>query len=59
MADSFLCSFYTMLYIKDKDISSNMAENAFLTILGYIECCKVLHDSLKKIGQKLMDTSKN
>jgi len=54
MADILDCTFYTMLYIKNKDTISNMAENGSVTVLGYINCCKVLHDSLKKIGYKLI-----
>jgi hypothetical protein len=43
-----------MLYIKERNVSLNMAENGFLTVSGYIRCCKMLHESLKKIGQKLI-----
>jgi hypothetical protein len=43
-----------MLYIKDRNFSSNVAENGFATISGYIHCCKILHDSLKKFGQRLI-----
>jgi hypothetical protein len=53
MSGSLQYSFYTMLYIKEKNISLNMAENAFLTIIGYIHCCKTLDESLKRVGQKL------
>lgn len=53
MSDNLQFSFYTMLYIKEKDVSLNMAENDFLTISGYISCCKTLNESLKKIGHKL------
>jgi len=35
-------------------LDENVAENGFLTIRGYINCCKVLYDSLKKIGFTLI-----
>jgi len=43
-----------MLYIKNKNFNENAAENGFVTIPGYINCCKVLHNSLKKIGFNLV-----
>jgi len=53
MADDLRVTFYTMLYIKNKNFHENAAENGFVTIPGYINCCKVLHDSLEKTGFKL------
>ena len=53
MANDLPFTFYTMLYIKNKNFNENVAENGFVTILGYINCCKILHDSLEKIGLKL------
>jgi len=43
-----------MLYIKSKNFDENAAENGFVTIHGYINCCKVLHNSLKKFDYKLV-----
>jgi hypothetical protein len=54
MADVFQCTFYTILYIRNKDTKSNMAENGSVTIFGYINCCKILSDSLKKFGWNLI-----
>ena len=43
-----------MLYMKNKNFDENAAENGFVTIRGYINCCKILHNSLKKFGFKLV-----
>ncbi|GHV74506.1 hypothetical protein AGMMS49940_18080 [Spirochaetia bacterium] len=46
-------NFYTMLYIKDKDVKSTVSENGLANILNYIKCCKTLDDSLKKYGFRI------
>lgn len=53
MTDSPL-TFYTMLYIKDDNLTANNAVNDHLNILGYIKCCKLLSESLQEKGIPLV-----
>jgi hypothetical protein len=43
-----------MLYIKEKNLSLNIAENGNVNYLGYINCCAVLSKSLERYGHKLI-----